>query len=142
MLGYGAAADPAGDLAGAIEQHAPCAETGRDWRCSHTSAAPSADPQGRARRSSTLREAGALVLSERSGGWRGRAASRLLVPVRERRDERESPRCSSRGPDVVNVGIRDFAESLEAQDVPVVQVDWTPPPSSTTDLRDLLERLG
>jgi len=28
---------------------------------------------------------------------------------------------------VVNVGLRSFAESLQAQDVPVVQVDWRPP---------------
>ena len=28
---------------------------------------------------------------------------------------------------VVNVGLRSFAESLQAQDVPVTQVDWRPP---------------
>ena len=28
---------------------------------------------------------------------------------------------------VVNVGLRGFAESLEEQDVDVVQVDWLPP---------------
>lgn len=46
------------------------------------------------------------------------------------------------GPNVVNVGIRDFAESLEAQAVPVVQVDWTPPPELDDDLAALLEALG
>jgi len=30
-------------------------------------------------------------------------------------------------PNVVNVGLRSFAESLQAQGVPVVQVDWRPP---------------
>jgi hypothetical protein len=28
---------------------------------------------------------------------------------------------------VINIGLEVFAESLEAQDVPVVQVDWRPP---------------
>ena len=47
-----------------------------------------------------------------------------------------------RGPDVVNVGVRDFADSLVAQEVPVVQVDWTPPPELDDDLAELLEVLG
>lgn len=47
-----------------------------------------------------------------------------------------------RGPDVVNIGIRDFAESLEAQEVPVVQVEWTPPPELDDDVAKLLEALG
>jgi len=46
------------------------------------------------------------------------------------------------GPDVVNVGIRDFAESLVAQKVPVVQVDWRPPPELDEDLAQLLQALG
>jgi len=47
----------------------------------------------------------------------------------------------ARGPDAVNVGVRDFAESLEAQNVPVVQVDWRPPPELDDETRALLERL-
>ena len=31
---------------------------------------------------------------------------------------------------VINVGLRTFAESLEAQGVPVTQVDWRPPRGS------------
>jgi FdrA protein len=46
------------------------------------------------------------------------------------------------GPVAVNVGIRDFAESLAAQEVPVVQVDWTPPRELEPDLAELLEELG
>jgi hypothetical protein len=46
------------------------------------------------------------------------------------------------GPRVANVGVADFADSLAAQDVPVVQVDWLPPPELDDDLAELLEELG
>lgn len=47
----------------------------------------------------------------------------------------------ARGPDAVNVGVRDFAEALEAQEVPVVQVEWEPPPELDDDVAALLEEL-
>jgi hypothetical protein len=46
------------------------------------------------------------------------------------------------GPRVANVGVADFADSLAEQDVPVVQVDWTPPPELDDELVKLLEELG
>jgi hypothetical protein len=46
------------------------------------------------------------------------------------------------GPRVANVGVSDFSESLAAQDVPVIQVDWRPPPKLDDDLAQLLEELG
>ncbi len=42
---------------------------------------------------------------------------------------------------VINIGLRGFAESLEDQDVDVVQVDWTPPAGGDQELIDLLENL-
>ena len=42
---------------------------------------------------------------------------------------------------VVNVGLRGFAESLEEQDVDVVQVDWLPPAGGDREMIDLLEKL-
>lgn len=42
---------------------------------------------------------------------------------------------------VINVGLRMFAESLEAQQVEVKQVDWIPPAGGDKDLADLLDRL-
>jgi hypothetical protein len=46
------------------------------------------------------------------------------------------------GPEAVNVGVREFADSLAAQDVPVIHVDWTPPLSLPDDVAELLEALG
>jgi hypothetical protein len=45
------------------------------------------------------------------------------------------------GPRVANIGIAEFADSLAAQTVPVVQVDWTPLPKLDEELTRLLEEL-
>ena len=42
---------------------------------------------------------------------------------------------------VINVGLKSFAESLEQQEVEVVQVDWVPPAGGDPDMIDLLEKL-
>jgi len=41
----------------------------------------------------------------------------------------------------VNVGLADFAASLAAQEVQVVQVDWVPPAGGDEQMMDLLEAL-
>lgn len=46
------------------------------------------------------------------------------------------------GPVAVNVGIREFADSLVEQEAPVVQVDWVPPRELEQDLADLLKELS
>jgi hypothetical protein len=45
------------------------------------------------------------------------------------------------GPKVVNLGIREFAESLAMQNGTVVHVDWHPPAPLESDLAALLEEL-
>lgn len=42
---------------------------------------------------------------------------------------------------VINIGLRGFAESLEEQEVDVVQLDWTPPAGGDQEMIDLLENL-
>jgi hypothetical protein len=42
---------------------------------------------------------------------------------------------------IINVGLRGFAESLEQQEVEVVQVDWIPPAGGDQEMIDLLEKL-
>ena len=42
---------------------------------------------------------------------------------------------------VVNVGLRGFADSLEEQEVDVVQVDWLPPAGGDREMIDLLGKL-
>jgi hypothetical protein len=45
------------------------------------------------------------------------------------------------GPIIVNVGIREFAESVAEQEARVVHVEWSPPPKLPQDLADLLKEL-
>jgi hypothetical protein len=42
---------------------------------------------------------------------------------------------------VINIGLSQFAISLEAQGVEVVQVDWTPPAGGDKEMMDLLDSL-
>ena len=43
---------------------------------------------------------------------------------------------------VINIGLDEFARDLELQDVPVVNMDWSPPAGGDPKLADLLSRLG
>lgn len=42
---------------------------------------------------------------------------------------------------IINLGLRKFAESLEEQEIEVVQVDWIPPAGGDKDVQDLLDQL-
>lgn len=44
-------------------------------------------------------------------------------------------------PVIINIGLRSFAESLEAQAVEVVQVDWVPPAGGDPEMLELLDEL-
>lgn len=48
----------------------------------------------------------------------------------------------SRPVKVVNVGLDRFAQELEGQGVPVVQVEWAPPAGGNPQLARLLAKLG
>jgi FdrA protein len=47
------------------------------------------------------------------------------------------------GPVVINVGVRGFAESIQAQEmkVEVVHIDWTPPAGGDKETAALLDKL-
>lgn len=42
---------------------------------------------------------------------------------------------------VINLGLKMFADGLEAQQVEVVQVDWIPPAGGDKEVIDLLDQL-
>ena len=44
-------------------------------------------------------------------------------------------------PVVINIGVRDFAESLEDQQVEVVHVEWVPPAGGDREMAELLQKL-
>jgi hypothetical protein len=41
----------------------------------------------------------------------------------------------------INIGLAQFAKSLEEQQVETVQVDWTPPAGGDREMMDLLDQL-
>lgn len=45
------------------------------------------------------------------------------------------------GPVVINLGVIGFAESLEAQELDVVHVDWAPPAGGDEEMVELLDKL-
>jgi FdrA protein len=44
-------------------------------------------------------------------------------------------------PVAINIGVKDFAESLKNQGVDVVQVNWSPPAEGDLEMIELLDRL-
>lgn len=42
---------------------------------------------------------------------------------------------------VINIGVRNFAESLSDQEVEVVHINWTPPAGGDAEMIDLLDGL-
>ena len=46
-----------------------------------------------------------------------------------------------KGPMAINIGVQDFAESLETQGVEVVRVNWVPPAGGDPELIELLDQL-
>ena len=45
------------------------------------------------------------------------------------------------GPIAINIGVYDFAESLQIQGAQVVHVNWTPPAGGDPELMELLDQL-
>lgn len=45
------------------------------------------------------------------------------------------------GPITVNIGVADFAETLQIQGVEVIHVNWTPPAGGDPELMELLDQL-
>lgn len=157
VLGYGAHPEPAAVLAPVIrEVREQARQAGRHLSVVASVCGTDADPQNAATQRDALVEAGVLV--EESNARAVRLAG-LICEARGARGAPFKPRTISAGaapawpevgpitrllrsrPAVVNVGLEVFAESLRAQDVPVVSVDWRPPAGGKQHLLDLLDKL-
>ncbi|MGB2964978.1 MAG: hypothetical protein WBB69_13435 [Anaerolineales bacterium] len=42
---------------------------------------------------------------------------------------------------VINLGLNKFTESLDEQEIEVIQIDWSPPAGGDQDMIDLLDDL-
>ena len=133
VLGEGAHADPAGELGPAIEE-------ARSRRPELDVAAlvigTDEDPQDLARQIETLERAGARVFRT-AGELVSYAAQRLSGS--EGMEGRPVPLEPVGG--VVNVGLESFYDSLTAQGIPAVQVEWRPPAGGDERLAAILSRM-
>ena len=150
VLGYGAHPAPAGELAPAIARaRAAARERGRYLAVVAVVVGTDEDPQDMGAQIQKLEAAGARV--ETSNETAVRYVGQLLRALEKGAGathfqsalhlERTDLAVLNQPFAAINVGLESFAESLQAQDVPVVQVDWRPPAGGNERLMAILERM-
>lgn len=141
VLGQGAHADPAGELAPAIaEAREQARAAGRGLAVLALLVGTDEDPQDLEEQARTLMRAGAEVY--RTVGEVVGSALALLAPRSGPEPGRTVPLEAIRPPvAVLNVGLESFARSFEAQGAQVVAVDWRPPAGGNEKLAALLARM-
>ncbi|HEV2845961.1 MAG TPA: hypothetical protein VG477_13995, partial [Thermoanaerobaculia bacterium] len=142
VLGEGAHADPAGELAPAISCVIEEArESGRELAVAVVVIGTDEDPQGLGLQIETLKRAGAWVC--RDVGDLVDYAVRRLPPDAEEMEGQPVPLATVQGPvSAINVGLESFYDSLVAQGAPAVQVEWRPPAGGDEKLAGILERMA
>ncbi len=161
VLGYGAHPDPASALAPVIRDvRATAHADGRHLCVVASVCGTDDDPQNAQAQREVLVEVGALVEGSNARAVR---AAELCIEARglgaaQRASDAKAVITAAPGapawpevgpitallggkPAVVNVGLELFAESLQAQGVPVVSLDWQPPAGGKQHLLDLLDKL-
>ncbi len=144
VLGYGAHADPASELAPAIAQaRAQAAAAGRYLEVIAVVVGTDEDPQGFDDQVQRLAAAGARV--ETSNDAAVHAAGQLLQSLNPPSmppplaavslDALQQPVAA------INVGLESFTQSLLEQGAEAVQVDWRPPAGGNERLMGILERM-
>jgi FdrA protein len=161
VLGHGAAADPAGDIAPAIEAaQARARAAGRRLVVVGTVVGTRGDPQGLASQTARLEKAGVWLLPSNARAARAAACvaggTRVIDAVRSPAapvaiDPPPTPVIAGARPaagpllgrelSVVNVGLRLFAEDLKRRDAPVLDVEWSPPAGGDPRRAALLDLL-
>ena len=135
VLGEGAHADPASELAPAI---AAVRQARPDLPVWVVLIGTDADPQGFDRQREQFAAAGAVTFDRLSDALREIALAFAAEPTRL-----ETPVGLDvlSSPAAYNVGVESFYDSLKAQGASVVQVDWRPPASGNEKLAGILARM-
>jgi FdrA protein len=144
VLGDGAHADPAGELAPAIEQaRGEARAAGRTLEAAVLVVGTDLDPQDLGQQIATLEKAGARVV--RTVSELVAHAARRLDEVRGGEPRSEFPAVpleAVRGPvAAVNVGLESFYDSLASQGARAVQVEWKPPAGGNERMAGILARM-
>jgi len=145
VLGFGAHADPASELAPAIASAIQTAKNaGRSLEVVAVVSGTDEDPQGLEKQIEALKAAGARV--ETSNDAATRYLGRLIQAI-EHSDQTAAAATpvdlgAIKNPLVgINVGLESFTESLIAQGAQAVQVEWKPSAGGNERLAGILERM-
>ena len=144
VLGYGAHPDPASELAPAIARaRATAAEAGRHLEVIAILVGTDEDPQDMDGQAQHLQKAGARVetSNDRAVQHAGRLVRGLNPPPGLPKLGAVDLAVLHQPLAAINVGLESFAESLMAQNAPVLQVDWRPPAGGNERLMALLEKM-
>jgi len=145
VLGYGSSPDPAGALAPLVGAGlAELRAAGRDLAVVASVCGTEQDPQVLSAQTLALEQAGVTVMPSNAAavryalsilGRRGTLAppaGEAPEPVRHLLDD---------PPRIINIGLREFAETLLEQGARVVQYDWSPVAGGDRRLQALIEAL-
>jgi FdrA protein len=141
VLGDGTSADPAATLAPAVESaRERAAGERRPLALVALLQGTAADPQGLEAQAARLADAGAVVCRSLEDvlavAWEHVARRLPEEPAAAVPPDAVTPPLSA-----VTVGVEAFHQSLLAQGVEAVHVDWRPPAGGDPDLMDLLRRM-
>jgi FdrA protein len=137
VLGFGGHADPAGELVRAVTDLRSARGKKSPITVIATLTGTSEDPQDCASQTQKLEKAGIkLAGSVRAAVLLATRAVSAQVKVGG-----EPPALLRAAPAVVNIGLRNFAEDLHANSVPVVHQQWEPPVQGNERLRRLAASL-
>jgi FdrA protein len=147
VLGYGAHANPAGELAPAIAAGIKAAkDAGRHLEVVAIVCGTDEDPQGMEAQIKLLKDSGARV--ETSNDAAARYVGQLLVAIEHSTKPSTQPMMKQVDMAMVkqplagiNIGLESFADSLTEQGAQVIHVDWKPVAGDNERLANILERM-
>jgi FdrA protein len=149
VLGYGSHANPAGELAPAIEEAlARAKQAGRHLEIMAVVVGTDEDPQDTDGQIQMLQSAGASLV-DTSNDFIVRYAGALVQALSQPATETD-PAMAMQAVDLekmkqplagINVGLQSFAESIKDQDAAAIHVDWKPAAGGNEKLRSILERM-
>ncbi len=147
VLGYGAHANPAGELAPAIAAGIRSArDAGRYLEVVAVVCGTDGDPQGLEGQIKALKDAGARI--ETSNDAAARYVGRVLQAIERASGPPAIPMLQKVDLDAlkrplagINVGVESFADSLTDQGAQVIHVDWKPAAGNNERLMSILERM-
>jgi FdrA protein len=144
VLGYGSHPDPSSELAPAIERAIrAAADAGRRLEVLVVLTGTDEDPQDMEAQHRRLSEAGAAVDTRNEATVRraGEIVSALAPRAEPPTIQSVALETLTRPLAALNVGLESFAENLQAQEVPVVHVDWRPPAGGNERLMAILAKM-